>query len=119
GNKEYKIKATFTDAALNSSYAVDNSLYDGLYEDLQVLNIIDSYYAYNGNHSWTYGTANGGATNVADHNTNPMTKAIKKAGLNGATLWNTFCLELQATATTTFEDVYEDSAAFRSAVREL
>lgn len=113
GNKEYKIKAEFTDDDIVPSYVVDDTVYDGLYADYQVLDILETFYANKNNRNWTNATIVRG---------NAMYDAVDAAGIGGSDLWTTFrdvMSDPQSDGTaTTFEEAYE-SATLRSAIREL
>ena len=122
GNKEYTFKLEIDETELNPSFATYDASYDALYLDFQVLNIIDNYYSYPVNRDWTWGTADGDASHIADSVNNPMTKAISDvltaAKVTTCSLWDTFSKAMQASATTTFGEAYRSSAV-QTAIREL
>lgn len=121
GNKEYTIKYTFEDAAINPFFGNVDNVYDNLYNEYRVLEVIESYTANNfyGTKDWDATGATTGDADIRNATDNNMAKDAATIIANPATSSTIYKALVSATADKgNFRDGY-NSSSFQSARNEL
>ena len=121
GNKEYKVTVEFNENDIAPFFGNVDNVYDNLYSEYRVLEVIESYTANNfyGTKDWTATTGGGNPDSIAD-GSNPMYAQVRDSVLGGAeattsTIYNAL---VTAVGTGNFRDGY-NSSSFQSARNEL
>ena len=121
GNKEYKVTVEFDENDIAPFFGNIDNVYDNLYNEYRVLEVIESYTANNfyGTKDWTATTGGGNPDSIAD-GSNPMYAQVRYSVLGGAeattsTIYNAL---VTAVGTGNFRDGY-NSSSFQSARNEL
>ena len=122
GNKEYTVKATFDEDDINAFFGNVDSVYDNLYTEYRVLEVIESYTSSNfyGTANWDADTTGGQTDSVAD-GSNAMYAQVRDDVLNGKEATTSTIYNAIVTATRTagnFRDGF-NSSSFQSARTEL